>query len=187
VVPPGQAHRREATWADLYARISAGRFRGIILVSAYGFHTLGEISYKQHRLYTNSKEEFLNKYLNEKRADELTVLRQLAPHVIASSQKLWMLSVVTKEDLWWLQKADVEHHYQEGEYGGELKKMLNQRGQRHFRHELTLASLAITNFDTGRRERLKATTEGYDQVLQVATIRRLFETVDALRKWESDQ
>src|SRR4051812_14458132 len=34
VVPPGQQHRREATWSELQADIGAGKFRGIILLAA---------------------------------------------------------------------------------------------------------------------------------------------------------
>ncbi len=55
VVPPGQRHRRDATWSELERSISAGGYRGIIVTGSYGYHSLGEISYKHHRLYHGDK------------------------------------------------------------------------------------------------------------------------------------
>lgn len=43
----------------------------------------------------------------------------------------------------------------------------------------------IRNLVTGRGEKLKPNAEGYDQELQVESLRRLIETVDALRTWET--
>lgn len=63
VVPPGQEHRRETSWADLHADIGTGKFRGIILLAAHGYHNLGRVSYKNHRLYRGDKDDFLASYL----------------------------------------------------------------------------------------------------------------------------
>jgi hypothetical protein len=46
-------------------------------------------------------------------------------------------------------------------------------------------SLVISNFKTGREELLQKNIAGYDQVLQVQSIRRLFETIGILMKWEA--
>src|SRR5215213_3032424 len=62
VVPPGQEHRREATWTELYRDVADGKFRGIILLSAYGYHSFGDISYKLHRAYKGDDEAFLRAY-----------------------------------------------------------------------------------------------------------------------------
>ena len=60
VVPPGQKHRREVYWTDLQTDIAAGKFRGVVLLTAYGYHTLGElVSYKDHPLYVKNKAAFL--------------------------------------------------------------------------------------------------------------------------------
>lgn len=186
VVPPGQRHRREATWADLHADVAAGKFRGIILAAAYGYHSLGATSYKNHRLYTNGKDAFLTAYLEEGRADEAAILRQLVPHLKAHRGKMWLLTVVAKEDLWWPKRSDVEKHYRQGPYEDEVRAVLNQVDRTRFRHELVAASLVISNFATGVGERLKPNAEGYDHGMQVGSLRRLFETVDALKSWESE-
>jgi energy-coupling factor transporter ATP-binding protein EcfA2 len=186
VVPPGQRHRREATWNDLLADIAAGKFRGIILLAAYGYHTLGQTSYKDDRLYAGDKEEFLRALLADRRADEVAVLRQLAPHLKLNRGRLWFLTLVAKQDLWWPKRSEVEKHYLDGDFGSAIRQILAQQDQRRFRHEIVFASLMIRNFVTGRGEKLKPNAEGYDQVLQVESLRRLIETVDALRTWEED-
>lgn len=185
VVPPGQHHRREATWNDLFADIAAGKFRGIILLAAYGYHTLGRSSYKDDRLYAGNKEEFIKVFLAEKRTDEIAVLRQLAPHLKLNRKRLWLLTLVAKQDLWWLKRSEVEKHYRDGEYGSEIRQILLQLNQQRFRHEFVFASLVIRNFVTGMGEKLKPNAEGYDHLLQVASLRHLIETVDALRTWEA--
>ena len=49
--------------------------------SSYGYHSLGEISYKHHRLYHGDKAAFLSDFLRDCRDDEIDVLRRLAPHI----------------------------------------------------------------------------------------------------------
>jgi hypothetical protein len=39
VVLPGQKHRRNPTWSSVNADISAGKYEGVILVGAFGYHT----------------------------------------------------------------------------------------------------------------------------------------------------
>ena len=67
----------------------------------------------------------------------------------------------------------------------EIEKIRGQRSAQQFRHEPVFASLVISNFATGAAEQLKPNAAGYDQKLQVESLRRLYETVDALRKWEA--
>ena len=124
-------------------------------------------------------------YLEDRRVDELGILRQLGPHLLANRERLWMLSLVAKQDLWWAKRSKVEKHYKEGDYGIEVERIVKQLDRRQFRHEYLFASLVISNFVTGMKERLEANTEGYDQQLQVESLRRLFETIDAMKNWET--
>jgi hypothetical protein len=182
VVPPGQLQRRVATWADLHADLAAGKFRGVILLAAYG-HNSFMTSYKLHELYGKNKERFVEDYCSAQRVEELAVLRQLAPHMMTSGGKLWMLTLVAKQDLWQPKHGEVEKHYRDGEYSAEIQKVVGQRGARQFRHELVFVSLVISNFLSGTGEPLKPNAAGYDQKMQVESLRRLFETLDALRQW----
>lgn len=60
VVPPGQTFRRDATWSDLLNDLTQGKYRGVILVTAYGHGSFTTpSSYKDHRLYEGNKPEIL--------------------------------------------------------------------------------------------------------------------------------
>ncbi len=158
----------------------------MILVVAYG-HLSFMLNYKHHKLYDGDKDAFLERYCAEQRREEIEILRQLAPHMIASRGKLWMITLVTKQDLWWPERKEVIEHYGNGgEYGAEIAKILAKRGGQTFRHELVPASLVISNFATGAGESLKPNAAGYDQPLQVQSLRGVFEAIDALRKWEAN-
>ena len=185
VIPPGQEHRRPSNWNDLFRELTEGKFRGVILLSAWGYHSLGNISYKKHHLFDRTKPQFLESYLSDRRNDEISVLKQLAPHLMACSRKLWVMSLIAKQDLWWTKKEEVRKHYEEGEYGAELRKILSHRGNQQFRHEFVFASLVIGNFVTGMKELLQPNTAGFDHHLCVQSLRRMFETFDSLRNWEA--
>jgi len=185
VVPPGQKHRRDSTWHGIESALSAGEYHGIILVCSYGYHSLGEISYRHHRLYTGDDTEFLRAYLNESREEEIRVLRRLSPHIKANDRKYWLVTLVTKQDLWWPDNQEVERHYREGPYRDEVREIAEYKGRHNFRHELILGSLVIRNFVTEVGEKLAETVAGYDQQYRVSSVRRLWESLDALRHWEA--
>jgi hypothetical protein len=188
LVPSGQAHRRGATWTGLLADVVAGRFRGIILINAYGYHTLAQVSYKDTRIFQErGKRGFLRAYLEDSRSDEVAVLHRVAEATRSAPGKLWMLTLVCKQDLWWPNRSDVEACYRDGEYGAIIRDLQAHLGHVRFRHEYAFASLVISNFTTGMKETLRRNTAGYDQNLQVASLRRLFETVAALKQWEEDK
>lgn len=184
LVPPGQAHRRPTEWPVLQADIAAGKFRGIILVCAYGYHSIGEISYTQHRLYQDDQDAFLRSYLEDRRKDELAVLNQLSPQIQVSPTKMWLLTLVTKQDLWCNENQEVEAYYRDGKYGKAISKLLENTDLKSFRHEIAFSSLVISNFVTGRDERLQDNTAGYDHARCSQSLRRLLEIVDALKSWE---
>ncbi len=184
VVPPGQTPRREATWGDVERGLAAGEYRGVIVVSANGYHTPLHQSYKDHPLYKGDKETFLADYCEVCRNDEAAVLKRIVPHLRVTAGKVWLLSVVAKEDLWWSERQDAATFYTTGGYAEALTVLASARGHQLFRHELVPVSLVINNFLSGAGELLRKNTEGYDHRKQVESVRRLFEVLDALREWE---
>lgn len=190
VVPPGQHRHRPRDWGALHAAVARGEYRGVILVAAYGHHSLG-ISYKDHRLYPGlerkSAASFLKVYCASQRKDEVGVLKELAPHLRLCQSKLWFLTLVTKQDLWDKDSAEAEKHYRDGEYGKIVKEVGNHLGHQKFREEVVLASLVISNFTTtARNETLRQNAAGYDQLRQVRSLRTLFDALEAFRKWEAE-
>lgn len=192
IVPPGQPTRRAVTWDEMFQDLAGGKFRGVMLLGSYGYHnhTIGpNVSYKQHPLYVGqaqprSKERFLKAFLDQRRAEEVDLLRQLAPHLTVAPGKVWFLTVVTKQDLWCDDQIDVEAFYRGGDYGRIVAGLLGTRGTARFRHDLALASLVIRKFATGTGEVLRPNTAGYDHHDHAQALRRLFEALDSLRQWE---
>lgn len=101
VVPPGQQTRRFATWDDLLSDVTNGLFRGVVIVTAYGHQSIARESYKAHPLFHSRLDEFRIALVEQQRIEELAILEQLVPILRVAPGKLWLLSVVTKQDLWW--------------------------------------------------------------------------------------
>jgi hypothetical protein len=187
VVPPGQQHRRGADWDDLLADVAAGKYRGLILVTASGYQSIARGSYKDHPLYSGKKDKFVSALIDQQRAEELAILDRLIPVFGVVPVRFWLLSVVAKQDLWWPNRQEVENHYRTGEYQARLAGVFPPGGRRDRRHEVCPVSLVIQNWTTQTAgERLRPNAEGYDQIAQVSSIRRLLETLDALREWEAE-
>ncbi len=182
IVPPGQEQRRDFTWSTLGQEISGGKFRGIVLVGAYGYHSFFGVSFKKHRLYKSGKKEFLQAFLKDRRSEEITVLNELAPFIKACNKKCWLLTLVTKQDLWWRNRAAVDNFYRIGDYGKIIKKI--QRGKNTLHHEVVYTSLMIANFKTGEDELLVKTSPGYDLEKQISTWKAWFKVFENLKNWE---
>ncbi len=188
IVLPGQRHRRDSTWRDLEKEIEDGNVRGVILVNSWGYHALGAISYKEHVLWeaNPAKREFLAKFLEHCRQDEIEILRRVGENIKKSPGKVWLLSLVTKEDLWWNKRSEVLDHYQAetGGYGSAVAEIQSAKGNRDFRAEFQSTSLVISCFRTGLDEELAKNLAGYGQPEQSASFQRLFRCLEGLIEWE---
>ena len=188
IVTPGQEQRRDSSWGPLLSDVSSGKIRGIIVLAAYGHHNHGigeNASYKGHRLYSGDKKKFIKDFLEDRRREEVAVLGRIAPHVRNGVGKLWILTLVTKEDLWEPKGADTRDFYCGGGDYSEVAKTLNDAGSRQVRHEVAMAALVVSNFVTGKGEMLVKTAAGYDQRRQADSVIGLVKALDSLRKWEA--
>jgi nucleoside phosphorylase len=188
LVPPGQPHRRVANWEELYNSLCEGHFHGIIFLVAYGYHSVGQARWNELPLAKTLKRKtltaFMKVYLERQREEELNVLKEMSSHIRACKTKLWLMTLVGKEDLWYPDRTKVEEHYRTGAYGTLICKLEQAKGSKLFKHELVLASLVIHNFTSSVGETLARNQAGYDRVLQVKSLRRLVEVFDSLRRWE---
>ncbi len=186
IVPPGQEHRMDATWSELLEDVVKGSFRGVILVTAYGHHAIGDFSYRNHRLFKEETglEGFLDEYIKECLSLEEQTLTKLCDAMRQCTSPIWFLNVVTKQDLWWPFRDEVDLHYRSGNYSSILRDSLGSKSPRNFRNEVAFVSLVIRNLTTGRDELLKQTTAGYDQVIQVESLQKLIMVLNGLMEWE---
>jgi len=183
VVAPGQEDRRDATWPSLLGSIANGKELGIVLCCADGHHALSS-TYKYHKLYKSEPSSFLDRFLADRRQEEVRILKQVAASLLQNARPTWLLTLVGKEDLWTANEQQVHEFYRHGPYGKAIDELMVKKGTRLFRHELVFGSLIVRNFTTGRREILKKNTAGYDHVRQVESLRRIFETIASLEDWK---
>ncbi len=91
-----------------------------------------------------------------------------------------MITLVTKQDLWWNHRHELSDHYRNGEYETLIQSIRNKRGSNKFIHEYLSASLVLENFVSGAKELLVPTTEGYDQRIKSANFVNLLRTIEKL-------
>jgi hypothetical protein len=183
---PGQPRNRAVVWGDLRSELASGKYRGIVLTVAFGHHSFSTISYKHHELYRGNKDQFLADFLEASRAEEIRVLDYLRPALESLSGKLWVLVLVTKQDLWWSSRDEVRAFYADanGPWRTRFAAIEEANQSLKLRILTEYTSLVISNFVTDEGETLKKNVEGYDQQLQVDSQRRLLEALDGLRDWE---
>jgi len=186
IVPPGQSRRRPSTWDQVLETVKEGNVRGIILIAAYGHHAIGDISYKNHRLFDAKKgfDQFVDDYLRDCLDQEDRVLKTICEAINLCDKPIWLLTLVTKQDLWFDQRDAVERHYSQDKYATIMKSCLGRKTEAIFRHETVFVSLVIRNLMTGRGEVLKNTIGGYDAPAQEVSFERLLQVFDALMQWE---
>jgi hypothetical protein len=90
---------------------------GIINVVANGYH---EYDVDPDKALTKSgkvREEFLGIHRNA----EIEALDEWI-HLVPASRARWLLTVVSKADLWWHEREQTLDHYRSGEYGKRVKE-----------------------------------------------------------------
>jgi hypothetical protein len=183
LVPPGQRRRRPETWPALYRLLSGGKAKGVINVVSWGYHST-DFEYDRHIAYKVgiSDSEYLDAYLASNRQGEITALNELAPHLEATEGKIWMITLVTKQDLWWNERHNVETHYKNGEYGACIQRIINVKGTENFVHNYYSVSLIPENLATKDGKILAHTAAGYDQPLRIANLTRFVQGLSELLK-----
>jgi len=184
IVPPGQKRRAEYSWPELYRDLVEGKSRGIINVVSWGYHSFAELQYKETKYYQEgmSESEFIEAYLQAGRDRELEAIKELTPRLIDAKKRIWMITLVNKQDLWWHKRVKVKEHYLTGAYNDHIEQIAQARGRHNFVHEYRSAALVISNFTTSFAELLAPTVSGYDQSIQYTHLHRLLDTIYAFAK-----
>ncbi len=169
-VPPGQESKRAYHWDELYRQMQVSNRYAVINIVSWGYHSLANIEWHKHALYRKgmSESEFMSLFLQDRRQVEISVLQELLPHLKATPKKLRMLTLVTKQDLWWEQRYDTKNFYEDGAYNGLVEELRAHKGASNFSHDYVSASLNLLNFRTLDGKVLRATEGGYDLALWVA-------------------
>jgi GTPase SAR1 family protein len=180
IIPPGQG-RRDDEWFDSFRQVSDGKFRIIINVVSYGYHSLREISYISDKLYQQGMtvEEFVEIYTEKCRQKEINQLKEIStPIKMSKAVPTLMLTLVSKQDIWWQDRDVVTEYYSGSEYDGTIQEILSTRGTANFSHKYVSASLIINGFTSGIGESLKSIATDYSQPLQFTNLVDVFKIID---------
>lgn len=183
IVPPGQERRRKQDWPRLFTIMEREKKAfGVINVVAYGYHSLDqEIAEDVIAHNAAPTPRNLQSFVKKNRLSEVEALKQIVPHLKNARELAWMITLVTKQDLWWNERGTVEDHYTKGSYSTLIKEVATHRGA-NFKHEFLSASIVINNFATIDGKIVAPTNAGYDQVLQMAHQEKLIETLTTFMK-----
>jgi hypothetical protein len=165
-VLPGQSR----FWAEELRKISGGQVDLLINVVAAGHHSIGQIDYRDLLGYQAgmTPREMMVSYRQERQGIELELLRLLVPHLsIAGQQKVQMITLVTKQDLWWSDRQQVREFYESGTYNQGILEIQKCLGENNFSHGYFSAALLTENLTDSAGVMLAPVTEGYDQKIQV--------------------
>lgn len=173
LVAPGQEHRIGRYWPAIYTQLSQAKTAVVIHVAAHGYHAFNESV-----ALAGSVEE----YTAGRRKRELEILTDLASYLEKTTIPLKMLTLVTKQDLWWNEREDVKRHYESGEYAAQIARVRSTKGEQHFSHEFGYVSLCLNNLQAGDGALVAATTAGYDDNLRFANQQRVFEMIEGFAR-----
>ncbi len=95
---------------------------GVLNVVSYGYDE-GRLSIEDAII----DERISTEYLAARRERELAAIDEWAPLLIADSPETWLITVVTKADLWWDAHRQVINHYTKGPYDARLRARANNR------------------------------------------------------------
>jgi len=177
LVPPGQKRLREATWSGLEGLIASSPCV-VVHVVDWGLDEVAPLTYRQLRTFAEGMDPraALETFAAQQRAHELDPLERLAG-VQPKDGTLRLVTVVSKQDLWWRWRDSVRAHYEEGAYAERLAALEERLGSGKLHHTLWSAAPIIKNFRDGEGNVLLPCSEGYDEPLRRWHEQRLVEIV----------
>ncbi|WP_146157842.1 Rab family GTPase [Enhygromyxa salina] len=175
LVPPGQEGLRASTWSDLSRYVTNGESTIVLHVVCWGLTAIEPLGYREvEGIYREGMDprSFVDAYSQHRRAHEIETLKGLSSKLELAPKKLSLLTVITKQDLWWGQREMVRVHY-ETDYAPHLASLRQQIGDQNFSHKFWSASLLGKNMKDGEGTLLVPTAEGYDDQLRAYHTQRL--------------
>ncbi len=179
---PGQHEKRQYAWPLIAQELIKGGPIGVISCVSWGYHSLARTEYKESRSYESgiTEKQFLEKYLENSRSDEVDALLTLKPFIESVPGKLWMITLVTMQDLWWDRRYEVKKHYENGQYDNLITEIRRKRGDMNFNHIYSSVCLNHINMRTQDEILLAKTTEGYDSHLMARNFQETMQQIKML-------
>jgi|LNFM01.1.fsa_nt_gb hypothetical protein len=191
-IAPGQPEYRKDSFPPLHRKVTSGGARGIVHVVSYGMHAIpGREPLDKHTSWqpNDTHESFAARFAAKQRDAELDVLRELVSVLTTAEGPLWMVTVGTKQDLWWSQRHDVNEWYcgKQSAYRALVDEIAKKHGTEHFKHRFVSGALVYGNLRSPTGEVLFPTSAGYEQSIRAANLARIVEVITGLATTEREQ
>jgi hypothetical protein len=173
---PGQERRLDASWDEVALELTKHKRVGIINIVANGYHST-VLSLKDIRKDMETSSQTKSRFFHDCREKELNQLRDIESKLKKFNKPLWMITLVTKQDLWWADKENVKKHYESGEYGDILKRISDQHAATGFKHEFFSISFHSQNLSVAGGEAIVETAKGYDDAMKYSHQYRFVELI----------
>jgi hypothetical protein len=169
-VPPGQAVYRPKHWGALLDSLKESQRSIVINVVAWGFHSVENEDLKRIPAFRSGITTVAKaKFLKSNREREIEALEYLVQPLSTYKHPLHMITLVTKQDLWWKHRDKVKDYYEKrSEYAKKIKGLENLKGATNFSHHYCSLSFGQINFKTADRHILFENSAGYDTALLFA-------------------
>lgn len=184
LVVPGQSGFINQ-WDEPLRQIANSQIDLIINVVSYGYHSFtksGYSTYRSHPHYQTgmTADNFVAIYSQNNRDIEMELINKLAPALsLVHQKKTVMITLVTKQDLWWSNRVGVSDYYQSGDYDRVIKVVEQKLGSNNFVHQYISLALVTENFRVSDSEILIPVAEGYEQKIQVVNYYQLLEFLES--------
>ncbi len=179
IIMPGEERHEQTNISKLQETIAEKKTFGLINVVSYGYQFPKEMSHKN--IIPEGKT--LEDYLEKRREMEIESINKLLPYIKSANNLSWMITLVTKQDLWWDKRNRVKDHYQNGDYSRVVTKLQEYFGnQKPFIHEYISVSFTSLNVHSNDRKLIAGVVPGYDGVIQIAHWENFIDTMQELIK-----
>jgi hypothetical protein len=179
---PGQERRFEENWENIDKHLHKYKRVGLVNIVANGYHST-TLSMKDIRKDIETTNQTKSRFFHDCREKELALLRDIELKLKKLNKPLWMITLVTKQDLWWADKENVKNHYESGAYGEIIKRITNQHDASGFKHEFLSISFHSQNLSVADGEAIVETSKGYDDAIKYA---HQYRFVELLTKFVGD-
>ncbi len=182
IITPGEKRHEEENIKKLKEIIAKKKPFGFINVVSYGYQFAKELEYED--IIPSGKT--LENYLEERRQQEIDSIKKLTTLISKAENLTWMLTLVTKQDLWWDKRDEVENYYKVGEYSKITKEIEEEHekifGVRNntFVHKCISSSFVISNVYSKDFKPIAYVIPGYDQYIQIAHWKLIIDTLESL-------
>jgi hypothetical protein len=174
LIAPGQRSRIAMHWPTIQTALTRAKQSVIINVVAWGYHTP-----RKSEPITLAE---VGDHIRTSRDEELRILTDLVNFFTQATGSLTMITLVTKEDLWWSDRDMVKSHYESGDYAEQIARLKAVKGTQNFHHEYAYVSLMSRNMKSSNGEVLVPITQGYDIELQNSGYQKFVQILEGILK-----